>query len=421
MAGLMNAEDILHLISSHVDPSTSRKLHEVLSQNVTVLQLIGDRFEEILCTLDVAVHTLGYVHILHGTVLQLKGNPPPRTFLGFVESLVQNGNTDQLRIAVQQFCGVMEKYADAYMESGAIRSVPCLREGILRIQKSEAALTPLHALVLRAFIRTVHYKEAIAYLGDGVLFEIDHSLTFQPDKLLLFFYYSACVYIGVKNFSKALQFLSLVFYVPGNGASTISVEAYKKYVLVSLLLNGKYVALSFGNGKGVQREVRHLCAEYHEIEADAKSMIWDNLEKKYKGCLSRDGNYGLFKQVIVALKMHRVKRLQDTFITLSRQEVSARANIPEEEVEGLLVRMVKSGHVRVKLDHKTDMVRFESNDCGEDTGAVVATLAKEVERSMEYTRKLRKLADGLACSQPYLDAKVKAAASKGSFPGPNHE
>ena len=55
-------------------------------------------------------------------------------------------------------------------------------------------------------------------------------------------------YIGLKDWERALLFLEIVLVSPtSNTASKIQVEAYKKWVLVSLLYRGKVCYLQDQN------------------------------------------------------------------------------------------------------------------------------------------------------------------------------
>jgi COP9 signalosome complex subunit 3 len=47
------------------------------------------------------------------------------------------------------------------------------------------------------------------------------------------------VYVAVKNFERALYFFEIAITTPAMTVSHIMLEAYKKYILVSLLINGK--------------------------------------------------------------------------------------------------------------------------------------------------------------------------------------
>jgi COP9 signalosome complex subunit 3 len=57
---------------------------------------------------------------------------------------------------------------------------------------------------------------------------------------LTYFLYGAMLYLGVKDWERALLFLEVVIMSPtSNNASMIQVEAYKKWLLVGLLLKGR--------------------------------------------------------------------------------------------------------------------------------------------------------------------------------------
>ena len=56
---------------------------------------------------------------------------------------------------------------------------------------------------------------------------------------LLYHLYGAMIYIGLKKWKRALEFLRYVITAPAAGAiSKIMVEAYKKWILVSLIYQG---------------------------------------------------------------------------------------------------------------------------------------------------------------------------------------
>lgn len=57
---------------------------------------------------------------------------------------------------------------------------------------------------------------------------------------LKYYLYGAMCYMGIKDWDRAKLFLEIVLMSPSHGAiSKIQVEAYKKWVLVSLLRDGK--------------------------------------------------------------------------------------------------------------------------------------------------------------------------------------
>jgi hypothetical protein len=65
--------------------------------------------------------------------------------------------------------------------------------------------------------------------------------------------------------------LSQVFAVPSYCLSAITLEAYKKYVLISLILKGELASLP-KYASHVSRDVKHLCHPYAALETAVKSL-----------------------------------------------------------------------------------------------------------------------------------------------------
>ena len=71
------------------------------------------------------------------------------------------------------------------------------------------------------------------YAGSG----LTEKLTYRSH--LEYHLFAALIYIGLKNWERALQFLTFVIASPTVGAaSTIQVEAYRKWVIVGLIHRG---------------------------------------------------------------------------------------------------------------------------------------------------------------------------------------
>ena len=63
---------------------------------------------------------------------------------------------------------------------------------------------------------------------------------------LMYFLYGAMLYLGVKNWERALLLLEIVIMSPTqHTASMIQVEAYRKWVLVGLLLEGRVIQIRY--------------------------------------------------------------------------------------------------------------------------------------------------------------------------------
>lgn len=56
---------------------------------------------------------------------------------------------------------------------------------------------------------------------------------------LLYYYYGGMIYTAIKNYERALYFFEVCISTPAMAMSYIMLEAYKKFILVSLILHGK--------------------------------------------------------------------------------------------------------------------------------------------------------------------------------------
>ena len=81
-----------------------------------------------------------------------------------------------------------------------------------------------------------HHETSSTYITTGS--GLSDKLVYKNH--LKYFLYGAMLYLGVKNWERALLFLEIVIATPTNNTvSMVQVEAYKKYVLVGLLLEGQ--------------------------------------------------------------------------------------------------------------------------------------------------------------------------------------
>lgn len=53
------------------------------------------------------------------------------------------------------------------------------------------------------------------------------------------------IYAAVKNYDRALYMFEVVISTPALAVSHIMLEAYKKYILISLILHGKVIYLNY--------------------------------------------------------------------------------------------------------------------------------------------------------------------------------
>lgn len=141
-----------------------------------------------------------------------------------------------------------------------------IRTAILRLDPSSSCFTSTHLLLVHLCLHAGAFASALPVLENDIYHfpsiseknshlplscaHHDTSSTYittasgLSDKLihsdhLKYFLYGAMIYMGLKRWERALLFLEIVIMSPShNTASMIQVEAYKKRVLVGLLLRG---------------------------------------------------------------------------------------------------------------------------------------------------------------------------------------
>lgn len=62
---------------------------------------------------------------------------------------------------------------------------------------------------------------------------------------LLYYYYGGMIYTAVKNYDRAQYFFRVCITTPALAVSHIMLEAFKKYILVSLILEGRVCYFDF--------------------------------------------------------------------------------------------------------------------------------------------------------------------------------
>ncbi|KAF7119113.1 hypothetical protein CNMCM5793_008852 [Aspergillus hiratsukae] len=221
---------------------------------------------------------------------------------------------------------------------------------------------------------------------------------------LQYFLYGAMIYMALKEWESALHLLCMVISCPvANTVSKIMVEAYKKWLLVSLLAKGKVVSTPEMINPHVMKVYQSLILPYVSLadafenddpqrlraEADVGRAIW-----------LADNNMGLVLQVVRAHRKSVVVKLSSTFSAVAIADIAQRIasdSFPSTEVETSISSMVISGLDSTLLqsnsNHKPTMLHFHAggatNSLGEERmqflldseSLLLTTLAGNIDQS----------------------------------------
>lgn len=111
---------------------------------------------------------------------------------------------------------------------------------------SENQLTSIHADLCQLCLVAKCFKPALQILDVDIV-SISQEVTgtglsnpqFDAKYFLLYYYYGGKIYLALRNLDRALYFFEVALTTPAHAVSHIMLEAYKKFILVSLLLHGK--------------------------------------------------------------------------------------------------------------------------------------------------------------------------------------
>lgn len=104
----------------------------------------------------------------------------------------------------------------------------------------ENQLTCVHADLLQLSLAAKNFALALKIISRDILDIHKPSRShFDAKYLLAYFYYAGCICAALKNYDEALFHLEQALTVPATAFSQIMIEAYKKFILVSLISHGK--------------------------------------------------------------------------------------------------------------------------------------------------------------------------------------
>lgn len=363
-------------------------------------------------------------------------------------------------------------YTGADQTSNLVPALQILRNVILRLDPTSSTLTYTHYQYLRLCLATRGYADAIDIL-DRPIYHIpttestktlekrlgryrcslsESSLaTFPPQSPLAgkitsrtyleYYLLGAVCYIATEQWKKAQAFLEVVLVHPtvGNAVSLIMVDAFKKWLLVGLLIDGKGFSFPRAVSGNAGKYLRTLAKPYDCVVDAFKSHKEERLRGEIQEGLeewNKDGNYGLMREVYAAFRKFEIIRLGKTFAALSVEDIATKtSSTPQDTQETLayLTRLIESGdlHAQITPSQKGGLgtVRFLPPNTSQRSEADVE---KELAlKSLELRSLLKYISDydhQLEINKDYLefllkakkardhDKKDKAAANNGSRP-----
>lgn len=308
--------------------------------------------------------------------------------------------------------------------------IPSLSRLSSTVSPSPICLSAIHADVLRACIAGNMHSYAHDFVSQAPILEISpKQCHLEATDFLNYFYYSGCVFIAVKDFKKALDCFNEVLAFPVDFLVPVCVDAYKKAMLVSLILKGK----AFSLPSEAARIVKRMSNAVEGDTTDSFSVTLDpyrSIEKQFCAnklqsstlqeelisiTLATDSNTEVAEETLQALYSHRIRRISRTYISISLTKLTALVggDFTPERIETKLIEMNKKELIFAKINNLTGIVVFHDlSEKYQDSMDLVLRMQNHLSDASALNDKLRSMQQEVLSSDMFLKKSIMAAVGK---------
>lgn len=350
-----------------------------------------------------------------------------------------------------------------------IPAIQLLHNIILRLDPTSSTFTSTHHSYIRLCLLAQAYAEGSDIL-DRPIYNIPTAVDKQTDARLYkykcsthdtsatyltpnmgltlkitskgymeYYMMGALCYIGLGQYAKALAFLEVVLAAPAqqNAASLIMVEAYKKWVLLSLLLHGSVAGLPRSASQTAVKHIRAMAKAYDCVAEAFKGKDRERLQAEIEQGMdvwNDEQNYGLMVEVFNAHRKFAISRLAKTYAAISVTEVATQTSAePDNVAETLafLQNLIVTGNLQASITQSTtstgDILRFlpaSTQKSEEQVEQLLASKSLEVQILLKHVNDIehrteisREYVDFLRKLKKTRDDDKKDAATAGGGKG----
>ncbi|KOX73551.1 COP9 signalosome complex subunit 3 [Melipona quadrifasciata] len=376
-----------------------RELSEIITKSTDVLIKNGQHLDNVLETLNLQEHSLGILAVL--CVKFSLPNPNGANNVDAykplqVQEFIIGCNGEQVRFASDIYAELCHLFTQTLVELQIpLRGIELLCRAIRKIQLFDSQLTSIHADLCQLCLLSKCFKPALEFLDIDITGISQEEGQFDSKYFLLYYYY---------------------------GVSYIMLEAYKKYILVSLILHGKVLNLPRYTSQVVNRYMKPLGQQYQELATAYQMNSCEevqNIITKYQQLFTRDHNMGLVKQVLSYLYKKNIQRLTKTFLTLSLSDVASRVQLSgPADAEKYILNMIEDGEIFATINQKDGMVVFHDDPEKYNSPQMLAKLEKEMAACMELDKRVLEMEEEVVLTPQYVRKACGQNDQDDQTPGP---
>jgi COP9 signalosome complex subunit 3 len=406
--------------------------------------------QNILELLNPAVNSLPYLVALY-TQWSNAGKDRARHEDAFNRSVIFFSSFDpvQIRYAGEHFRAVFDLANDFYPQLG-VKDFSPLWTAMLRLDPTGGTFTSNHLRLVRLCLSRGVPSQALPILDKNIYAfpmsppknlpdeplceehelssnfittKSNFSLPLKSEYVLEYYLLGAHIYIGLRNYSRARLFLECVLLTPtlSGSCSALQVEAYKKWILLGLLAQGKAYPLPRTHNQAVMKSLKSVGRSYDALAETFEKRDWKKLQAEMDQGMQiwhDDGNLRLVNEVSDALLRYRVIDLQKTYAALQVSRVAKHLGLPTDQTLRMLSEIIREGQINASITQANSgspgdaVLHFHFTTTAQPGGDLEAQ-AKRIE---DLTSFIRDADRRLQLSKEYIDY---AKRSKRGAAGPD--
>ena len=341
----------------------------------------GIQKQNVLDLLNPAVNTLPYIFALNAQ-WHAAGKDRARNEDALNRSVIFFSSFDpiQVRYVGEHYRHLMEFAFELYPRLG-VREFSPIYTAMLRLDPTSGTFTTDHLRLVRLCLECGVPSQALPILDKNIYafpqtpaknlpdeplcedYDLSSSfintktgLSFQvrAEYVLEYYLLGAHIYIGLRNYNRARLFLEYVILTPtqGNSCSALQAEAYKKWILLGLLAQGKSYALPRTHNQAVMKSMKAVGKSYEALAESFEKRQWRKFQAEVEVGMQiwhDDGNLRLVKEVSDALLRYRVIDLQRTYAALPVSRVADYLTLTPDATLQMLSDMIRQKYVHASV------------------------------------------------------------------------
>lgn len=404
-------EQFLNTVKTHIANGAIRDVVDYCSKSEELIQKNIAQVDIILASLDFQQYTIPVLHLLVSKYENVPICDDSR--ISQTKEFIISCNGEQIRLVPGVFVDLCHYFTKCLVTvKQPMLGISILRKAIYKLRLNESQLTSIHADICQLCLAAKCMKPALEFLDadiTNICVEVSGPTcgqVFDAKYFLLYYYYGGMVYLSLKNLDRALYFFEVAITTPAHAVSHIMLEAYKKYILVSLLRYGRDQPIPKFASHVVTRFMKPLSQAYISLAAAFElNNITElrNVIAKNTDTYNRDFNMGLVKQVTQMLYKKNIQRLTKTFLTLSLNDVANRVGLSGvKEAEQYVLQMIEDKQIYATINQKDGMVVFLDEPeklCGPE---VLKELEDELAICMELNKQILSMDSEIQVNPMYV-------------------